>query len=276
MHKLIVKQLKRIPFIYKFARFLFLFFKALLSVRLNIDKLLEFFIFLKGGQPLSSGNQKLYSNIFPNLIEKFSPNVVIFDVGANDGWFARVVYRYAPRETEIVSFEPLTSMHIHLEKIAKLMPNYTFEKVALGEDNVELSITEYEEPGLSSFKELSEQYRYDEKEYNTNAINKYKVDVISLDNYLQKHQKYQNIILKIDTQGFEMEVLKGARLAFEKGKINVVIIEVMTLEKYKKSKLYIELFDYLHFFGFKLFDIHAASYEKNGALSEFDCVFIKA
>ena len=155
------------------------------------------------------------------------------------------------------------------------MPNYAFEEFALGEKDAELKFTEYGASGLSSFKGLSEKQFYNDEIYDTSVKNKYMVKVSSLDVYLQKHPQHQNIILKVDTQGFELEVLKGSKAAFKSGKIKAVIIEVMTIEKYKGSALYMQIFDYLHFFGFKLFDLHLAAYEIDGSISEFDCVFVK-
>jgi hypothetical protein len=84
----------------------------------------------------------------------------------------------------------------------------------------------------------------------------------------------ENIFLKVDTQGFEMEVLRGAKNLLEKGKIKIIFIELCTIEKYKGQAKYDEIFNYLHTFGFVLYDIHTSYWEDNGQLSEFDAVFI--
>ncbi len=107
-----------------------------------------------------------------------------------------------------------------------------------------------------------------------NPICKYPVNVVTLDWYLEENHIENPIILKIDTQGFEMEVLKGAAKALSSGKIKAVIIEVMTIQKYSSSALYNDIFDLLHSYGYVLYDLHQSYYEINGMLSEFDCAFI--
>ena len=166
-------------------------------------------------------------------------------------------------------------MHCHLEILSQNFPNYTFEKFAVGEDDANLEIIEYATSGLSSIKGLSNKYNYNDMNYDTSVKSRYMVEVTSLDSYLYSHTQYQNIILKIDTQGFELEVLKGAKRLFESGKIKAVIVEVMTIEKYSQSVIYTEIFDYLHSFGFLIFDVYQSCYEDDGSVSELDCVFIK-
>jgi hypothetical protein len=49
------------------------------------------------------------------------------------------------------------------------------------------------------------------------------------------------ILLKIDTQGFEYEVLKGAENSIKAGIFKWVIIELMTVEKYESAHLYTDI-----------------------------------
>jgi len=137
-----------------------------------------------------------------------------------------------------------------------------------------MRLRDYESQGLSSIKGISDSYEF-HKNFDSSVKDTYKVNVISLDTYLHDHSDIQNIILKVDTQGSEMEVLRGAKNAFETGKIKAVIIEATTLKKYNFSETYINIFEYLHSFKFKLFDLYPFYYEKDGAMSEFDCVFVK-
>ena len=261
----------------KTSLFIYRMLVSIKSININIDSLREFRSLQSGFVDLSYGNYKSYSNVLPGLIaflvdERMKP--VILDVGANDGWFAKIVYRFLGKETLVISFEPLKSMSQKLQAIAIRYKSYQYESYALGSTSEVIEITEYDTTGLSSLKEFSPSYQYSQDNYLTNPISKYPVNVVTLDWYLEKNRFENPIILKVDTQGFELEVLKGATKALSSGKIKAVIIEVMTIQKYSNAALYNDIFDLLHSHGYVLYDLYQSYYESNGMLSEFDCAFI--
>jgi len=270
-------KIKQKPYVYKKVLYIIKLYKAIINIRIDFNSIREFLSWHSGFVDLGPGNYKFYSNIFPKLLNKIgddASNIIILDVGANDGWFAKIVYRFLGENVKVISFEPLRSMIPNLKELRKTYSNYSFENIAIGENIDRIEITEYVTSGLSSLKEISPNYKYSDENYNTKTANKYPVDVISIDIYLTDKNIMDSIILKVDTQGFEYEVLNGARVAFANGQIRAVIIEVMTLAKYVNSTQYIKIFDLLHSYGFKLFDLHPSYYESNGTLSEFDCAFI--
>lgn len=278
MIKKLKKLIKKNKFLYSASLMFLNFYNAILNIKINFDSLREFYHQQIGSVSLGTGNYRLYQNIFPRLINKYGNNldpIIIIDVGANNGWFAKVVYRFSGKNSSIISFEPLRSMHGDLENLQKKYPNYKYETCALGELMDEVEITEYHTAGLSSMKSLSSEYSYDKRYYDTSIVDKYLVKIIKLDDYLESKKISKSLILKIDTQGYEYEVLKGASRALKSGQIKVVIVEVMTIEKYDCSVLYKKIFDYLHEHEFTIFDIYPSYYEKDGTLSEFDCIFIK-
>jgi FkbM family methyltransferase len=275
--KYLTDFLKKQPVLYRSIRYLVRLLRAIRNVTLNIDSMREFNSWQCGLVDLGPGNFKFYSNIFPRLVEKIEDSfssVTIIDVGANDGWFAKVAFRFMGEGINVISFEPLRSMIPALKLLEERYKNFKYENVAIGATEDEIEITEYVTSGLSSLKDLSSSYDYNKDHFDVEISNKYRVQVISVDNYLSVHGIKTPIILKIDTQGFEFEVLNGARRAFSSGQIKAVIIEVMTLEKYAGATLYQKIFDFLHFYGFSLFDIHPSYYEEDGKLSEFDCAFL--
>ncbi len=277
MKKRIKRYLQANSLLAKISYLIYRLLVALKGININIDSLREFRSLQNGFVDLSSGNYKFYSNVLLGLIallanERMKP--VIIDVGANDGWFAKVVYRFLGKETSVISFEPLKSMSQKLQVVASHFKHYKYESYALGSTNGVVEITEYSTSGLSSLKEIAPSYQYNQEHYLMNPICKYPVNVVTLDWYLEENHIENPIILKVDTQGFEMEVLKGAAKALSSGKIKAVIIEVMTIQKYSSSALYNDIFDLLHSYGYVLFDLHQSYYEFNRMLSEFDCAFV--
>jgi FkbM family methyltransferase len=270
------RVIKQIPWLYQSLIFAHQLFLALLAIRLDYHVVREFFYEHRGSVSLGQANYRLYSHALPSLLKIFADQkLVILDVGANDGWFAKVVFRFCGPTVQMISFEPLISACAQLAQLKSGHPNYHFENLALGATEDHLTINEYSTSGLSSIKGFSQDYQYSDQYYDTTVVNRYPVPVSSLDNYLAKHQLKDALILKIDTQGFEYEVLLGARQALASGQIKVVIIEVMTIEKYQESKLYPDIFNLLHAHGFRLFDLSQSCYEADGSMSEFDCVFVK-
>lgn len=271
-------KIKNIPALFSVLKCLLQFYYATSRVRLNYDSIREFVWWQRGFVDLSHGNYKFYANIFPRLIDRFQESgttVTILDVGANDGWFAKVVYRFSGPDTSVISFEPLRSMIPKLDFLAKRYTNYRYENIAVGDSNDKINITEYSTSGLSSLKGLSSTYSYSSQYFDTSVANKYPVNIVKIDQYLADHEITSPLILKIDTQGFEFEVLNGARQALSVGQIKAVIVEVMTIGKYEGAVLYPKIFEFLHTYGFTLFDVHPSYYEPDGTLSEFDCAFIK-
>ncbi len=262
---------KKNRLVYGLFLFIYRIFKAILNVKFNIHEIKELKYILLNKVTLGEKNYIFYNNLFHNLIK--DKNLVILDVGANDGWFAKVVFRYAPN-FKVISFEPLKSMLPFLEEIKKSKSNYSYENMGLGKIEGASIIKEYFTTGLSSMKEINSEYKYNSMYFNDEIKDEYSVEVITLDNYIKSNGIKGDLCLKIDTQGFEMEVLQGAYQLFKENRIKVVLIELMTLEKYKGAKLYNDIIIFLEGFGFRLCDIHTSYYENNGKLSEFDAVFI--
>jgi FkbM family methyltransferase len=274
MLKFIKRRLKK----YKAAIYLVDLIRAIKKISINIDSLREFNAKRRGFIDLSKGNFEFYSNIFKNLVHKTEveggiDSIFFLDVGANDGWFAKNVYRFLGEHANVISFEPLRSMIPSLELIRSRYKSYHYENLAIGRTNNQVEIVEYSTSGLSSMKRLSQDYAYNQH-YDTKVVNTYPVNVICIDQYLKDNQIKAPLILKVDTQGFEFEVLNGAKQALLSRQIKAIIIEVMTVEKYKNETLYKEIFDFIHSYGFTVFDMHPSYYEPDGRLSEIDCCFI--
>lgn len=273
----IKKLIKGLPVVHKSLLFAYDLLLAIRGISLNFDSIREFSAKQKGFVQLGSANYQLYSNVFPRLLERYSGDagILVLDVGGSDGWFAKIIFRFCGPQAKVISFEPLRSMAEKLSQLSSCYSNYHFEGLALGSTGGETEIIEYGTSGLSSMKTLSKEYGYS-NHYDTRVVDRYTIKVVTVDEYLKSHDINDHLVLKIDTQGFEYEVLLGAKEALSSGQIIAVIIEVMTIEKYAGAKLYNELFEFLHSYGFKVFDLGQSYYEADGSLSEIDCVFIKS
>jgi len=97
--------------------------------------------------------------------------------------------------------------------------------------------------------------------------------IARLDQYLASAGLDRVDILKMDTQGFEPEVLEGlgARLA----DVDVVISELMFYDYYERSLSFSDLERWLHPAGLRLYDIsHIAKNPMNGRTDWVDVVYV--
>lgn len=178
----------------------------------------------------------------------------VLHIGAYDGSEYHLYKKLGIRD--MIFFEPCLSNFTRLKKklgnktkksllrrIAGKFLNKNFEKEvllvkkALGNDNQKISINIETENGGASNSILApklhlEEYpeiKFDQKE---------EVDMIKLDDFLQDVKKDYNF-LAIDVQGYELEVLKGAKESLEK--IDAIISEVNNEETYANCVLIDEL-----------------------------------
>lgn len=219
---------------------------------------------------LSLGNRLLYQKLC-RFILNFDSYCIV-DVGASDGWFSKIIFHFKPT-AEIVAFEPLKSHVSGLEYMKKRYPKFEYQNKALGEKEGVMEITEYKTRGLSSIKKMIGGI-YENHGFNTEISKKEKVKITTLDHFFEQRKQKKRLVVKIDTQGFEMEVLRGATKLFSENRVDCVIIELATIPKYEGQALFDEFFHFFNKQHFILFDIYPFGYEENGMLTEFDAVFV--
>ena len=153
----------------------------------------------------SAGFQRRIAPDFVDVMNDHDINVVL-DVGANDGDYGREI-RDRGYNGLIVSFEPNPKVYDRLKTSIAGDSNWVAYPYALGEDDGEAELSVAENDAMSSFKELTE-FGKGTGAKSTATVN---AKIVRLDTFLNAHPEYmKNIYLKIDTQGFEMEVLRGA------------------------------------------------------------------
>ncbi len=147
------------------------------------------------------------------------------DIGANVGLITSVL-ACLQKEGNVIAFEPLSVIYDHLvQNLSKnKLTNVVAEKIIVGEhDNLIKNIN------ASFGGNVGGAYVSDKKVRNISHSEK--VETISLDTYLnQKHQNSDIKILKIDVEGWETFVLKGAYKTIEKHQ-PVVFIELNVQER---------------------------------------------
>jgi FkbM family methyltransferase len=235
----------------------------------------ELFVILGGHQRAPQGSENFIKKFF-KIIEETTEAPLLVDVGGNEGWFAGLSIRFLrDKKYQLIGYEPLKSQSALLSDIGSKYSNITYNFVAVGAQKGKTEIREFASNGLSSLRDIDKSVNGYDAKYNTNVINKYEVAVVTLDDEItSQYTHVKDIVLKIDTQGYELEVLKGSINLLESGRIKIILIELMTIPKYTSASLHIEILNFLSEYNYSLYDVNRGVYESNGRLSEYDAILI--
>jgi len=152
------------------------------------------------------------------LKEKKSPTV--FDVGANVGKYSAYVLEIN-KESTVYAFEPHPKTYEILVKEARRKEFKPFN-LALGDEEGILDLYDYELQDGSSHASLFKEVITDihESNYVSHLVN-----IVCLDALLKELDIARIDLLKIDTEGNELNVLRGAKFSLADGKIKAILFE---------------------------------------------------
>lgn len=197
---------------------------------------------------------------------------LVFDVGANEGQFAKRLRRdgYAGK---IVSFEPIAESFARLQSAAHIDPNWTAINLALGDMPGEIDLRVAKSTVCSSIRAANEkiigQYPDD---FGMRSIEK--VKIATLDDLMDKFVKPDDVILlKIDVQGYEDAVLAGANKALDR--IAALQLELSLSPLYQGEHLMAEQIQFLAAKGFALIDLANVFHDPSGRLLQVDGFFAR-
>lgn len=199
---------------------------------------------------------------------------LVIDIGANYGQFAAQL-RSLGYKGEIVSFEPLARYREKLEVDAEADGNWRFYPLALGGRDDELELTVSSSDDFSSLHETNAlgESRFGEMMH---SVSKEMVSVKTLDGLWEEIIKNpgRKILLKTDTQGHDLEVLRGGSKAL--AAICTVVAEISFQPIYKNSPKSEEIIGELSKYGFVLSGIYPISHTPEDMLMiEADAYFVK-
>jgi FkbM family methyltransferase len=170
-----------------------------------------------GGSVLSSGEKA----IFVTLRQRFSPPYCIFDVGANQGQFLRLVLQQVGADGfSIHCFEPGRETFKILTESAKGDGRVKLNNIGLGKEPGEATLHfDRAGSGLASLtRRKLEHHGIDFSRSETVAIG-------TVDSYCAANSISRINLLKIDIEGHELDALHGARKMFDSRSIDMVSFE---------------------------------------------------
>ncbi|MBD2353379.1 FkbM family methyltransferase [Tolypothrix sp. FACHB-123] len=195
----------------------------------------------------------------------------VIDIGANTGQFALTINKILSK-AKIYSFEPLPECFEKLQTLMSNCKNFTGFNVALGDEPGNLTFEKNAFTPSSSFLKMTDLHKtvYPHTK-NTNYIN---VKVETLDHIINSLEIGDNILIKLDVQGYEYKVIRGAENTIMRCKL--LIIETSFEPLYEGQPLFNDLYNELIKYGF----VYAGAIEQNynpqnGKILQADSIFIR-
>ena len=173
---------------------------------------------------------------------------LLLDVGANTGQFSLKMIE-AGFDKQVISFEPLSSAYPVLLKNVQHYPNWkAFDRCAIGDADGEIEINISLNSHSSSILQVNKEHT--DAAPSAAFVDKEKVAIRKLDSISTAFDPFKKILLKIDTQGFEKNVLAGAERLIEQ-KVKIIQLEMSLLPLYEGVIPFEEMVSYLNRLNFK-------------------------
>ncbi len=186
------------------------------------------------GMGIGNWRDQRSERLFLKRLARILPQeAMILDVGANVGDYARMVRRYFPN-ARLLAFEPHPG---NFQRLAQVATADGFEaiNVACGEKPGTDTLYDYAEAQgsrhASLFRVAIEEVHHARSKGRSQAID---IEVVTLDSILRQRNIGIVDFLKIDVEGYEMSVLRGAEEFVANGRIRVIQFEFTELNIYSK------------------------------------------
>lgn len=220
-------------------------------------------------------NKRSHHNL-DNHLQKILQNkkiTTVIDVGANEGQFA-LELRALGFKGKILSFEPIQREFKKLEELSMHDPLWEVYNCAMGSQKGFLDLNVTDSTDFSSFlkpNKFSKDYYQDK----VASIVTQKAEIRLLQDIItEKGLLKESILLKTDTQGFDIEVLKGAG-EYVSSLIKVIVVELSFKQIYEGMPSAIEMMAFMKDHGYGPSGFFPISRDKKTLeLIEMDGVFL--
>lgn len=208
------------------------------------------------------------------VFSRYSISTVL-DVGANNGQYRDFLRNQVGYSGTIHSFEPIPALVENLRNRSKHDPDWHIHSLALGNTNGEQTLNIMARDSFSSFQQPDDSSAPGFSASNT-IVDTVTVQIRRLDDYLIENffRDYNGTCyLKIDTQGYDLEVLKGAALFLQH--TPALQFELAIQRLYTDVPEYRSMLSTVEDLGFDISGLFPVSHDEYLRAVEFDCVMVR-
>jgi FkbM family methyltransferase len=183
--------------------------------------------------------------------------LVVFDVGGNVGQSVER-FRKTLDDPIIHSFEPEPATFAELRRRKGDVPGVRLNDFALGARRGTAELNR------NTFSDMSSILQPGRDSWGT-IEGKTPIEIRTLDEYCADNGVTHIDILKSDTQGYDLEVLKGAEQLIAHRRIKLIYLEIIFSRMYEKLPRADEVYAYLADRGFSLVSFYEIHYQQERA-----------
>lgn len=200
------------------------------------------------------------------------PSPVVVDVGAFIGEFALAVSKTLPG-AKVHSFEPHPGTFQRLVSETRHLPGIVPVNCGLGSRRGPQNFFAHAGPATSSLLPIAESAADQMPAGDLQCTGTFPVPIDTLDNYAAEHGLTEIFLLKTDTQGYELEVLRGASRLFAERRIRLVYCEVFFREFYRGQADFSEIHAFMSGHSMELCGLYCIARDADGAMLWADALY---
>jgi FkbM family methyltransferase len=239
-----------------------------------VKKIIKKFLRNLGFEIQRATIQTSKSSKINRLFTYYNINLVL-DVGANFGQYVTFLRDECGYSGRIVSFEPLSTAHSQLQTLSKKDPLWEIApRTAIGNEEGEITINIAANSQSSSVLQMLDSHLQaaPESVYCSSET----VKMSMLDSIAQGYiQDNSNVFLKIDVQGFEKQVIEGAKNLLPI--IQGIQLELSLVPLYRDQLLFQDMLKLMEELGYELYGVIPGFTDpKTGRLLQMDGIFFKS
>lgn len=194
--------------------------------------------------------------------------LTVIDIGANKGQFSLLCRELFP-DAKIVAFEPLEGPAEKYRKLFQGDPMVKLHQTAIGRTRGPQEIHISKRIDSSSLLPISSEQS---KVFpGTEAVGTETISVAPLTDFIDDLDTGKNTLLKIDVQGFELEVLKGCGVFLSN--VDYCYIECSYRELYTGQAFANDIIVFLNSVGFNLSGVFGQHLDNKGKAVQADFLF---
>lgn len=194
-----------------------------------------------------------------------TPNPVVFDVGSNVGQTVATVRKHL-RNPVLHCFEPTPSTFARLSEQCGKLNDVHLNNVGLADRAGELVLHTMGRSEMNSFlRPLADA--------GEEVVEREVVPVTTVDDYCAQQSLESIDVLKIDAQGFDLDVIKGARQMIAENRVHLIYLELIFSKMYEGVPRFDEIYGHLADSGFDLVCLYRFSFKYDRAAVS-DAMFV--